>query len=95
MVEDKNKKVHPIVEKVLELAYQGFKSIEFDDYAIEQIEDLLKQYVGTPELFKAVVDLLNLANLLDKEGSHSASLKLLNAICSIAEYLDDGLEGSK
>ena len=87
MVEDQHKKVSPIVQKALELAYQGFEPVEFDDYAIEQIEDMLKQYIGKPDFLKVVVDLINLAGILDKQGSHSASIKLLIAVSCIADHL--------
>ena len=95
MAENQNKRVHPIVQKVLELAYQGFEPVEFDDYAIEQIEEMLNQYVGKPDLLKAVVDLINLAGVLEKQGSHSASFKLMIAISGVAKYLDHNTEESK
>jgi hypothetical protein len=95
MVEDQNNDVHPIVQKVLQLAYKGFEPVEFDDYAIEQLEDMLKQYVGKPDLLKAVVDLINLAGILEEQGSHSASIKLLTALSSVADYLKSCSEEEK
>ena len=40
---------HPIVTKVLEVAHKGLEPIELDEYAIEQIEDQLKESVGELE----------------------------------------------
>jgi len=88
MSEDKKKEVHPIVEKALEIAYQGFDCVEFDDYAIEELQEMLKQYFGKPELFNAVVDLINLAGLLDEQGSHSASMKLMVVVSTAADALE-------
>jgi len=84
MSEDKKKEVHPIVE----IAYQGFDCVEFDDYAIEELQEMLKQYFGKPELFNAVVDLINLAGLLDEQGSHSASMKLMVVVSTAADALE-------
>jgi len=68
MTEDKKRKVHPIAERALEMATPGIDTIEFDDYAVEQIQDLLKERFGKPDLINAVLDLLNLATILDKQG---------------------------
>jgi hypothetical protein len=87
MCENKNKEVHPIVKKALEMAYQGFDNIDFDDYAIEELQEMLKQLFGKPELLKAVIDLINLAGLLDEQGSRSASMKLLIVISTAADAL--------
>ena len=95
MAENQNKRVHPIVQKVLELAHQGFEPIEFDNYAIEQIEEMLAQYAGKLDLLPAVVDLINLAGVLEKQGSHSASFKLMIAISSVAKYLKQNTEESE
>lgn len=89
MTQDKNKQVHPIVERVLELAYHGFETVEFDDYAIEQIQELLKEQYGKPELKKAVVDLINLAAVLEEQGSKKASLRLIIAVSSAADALKE------
>lgn len=89
MSQDKEKNVHPIVERVLELAYQGYESVEFDEYAIEQIQELLRERYGKPDLKKAVVDLINLAAVLEESGSKKASLKLIIAVSSAADALKD------
>jgi len=39
MTEDRKKSLHPIVERALEMAYEGVEPIEFDDYAVEQLQD--------------------------------------------------------
>jgi len=85
MSEDNKRKRHPIYERALEMAIPGIEPIEFDDYAIEQIEDLLKQRFGKPDLLDAVSDLLELATLLDKQGCHSAALKIIIAASSAAD----------
>ncbi|MHA1375772.1 MAG: hypothetical protein ACTSR7_15930 [Promethearchaeota archaeon] len=87
MSEDKKKEVHPIVKKALEKAYQGFDSVKFDDYAIEELQEMLKQLFGKPELLKAVVDLINLARVLDEQGSHSASMKLMVVVSTAGDAL--------
>ena len=88
MSEDKKKEVHPIVKKALEIAYKGFDSINFDDYAIEELQEMLKQLFGKPELRNAVIDLINLANLLEEQGSHSASMKLMIVVSTTADALN-------
>jgi len=88
MTEDKKRKVHPIAERALEMAIPGIDTIEFDDYAVEQIQDLLKQRFGKPDLINAVLDLLNLATILDEKGCHSAAIKIITAAC----YAADGLK---
>jgi len=88
MSEDNKRKIHPIAERALEMAIPGIEPIEFDDYAVEQIQDLLKQRFGKPDLINAVIDLLNLADLLDKQGCHSAAIKIIIA----ASYAAEGLK---
>ncbi len=88
MTEDNKRKIHPIAERALEMAIQGIEPIEFDDYAVEQIEDLLRERFGKPDLINAVLDLLNLATILDKQGHHSAAIKIITAAC----YAADGLK---
>ena len=85
MSEDKKKEVHPIVKKALEIAYKGFDSIKFDDYAIEELQEMLKQYFGKQELHRAVIDLINLARILDEQGSHSASMKLMKVVSTAGD----------
>ena len=87
MSEDKKKEVHPIVKRALEMAYNGFDSIKFDDYVIEELQEMLKQYFGKPELRKAVIDLINLARILDEQGSHSASMKLMIVVSTAGDAL--------
>ena len=87
MSEDKKKEVHPIVKRALEIAYKGFDSVNFDDYAIEELQEMLKQYFGKPELHKAVIDLINLARVLDEQGSHSASMKLMMFVSTAGDAL--------
>ena len=80
-------KVHPIVKEVLNLARVGKEPIELDEDAIDQIQDSLEDIFESPELFKAVVDIINLANLLEQEGSPTASFALITVIASAAEPL--------
>ena len=80
-------KVHPIVKEVLNLAQVGKEPIELDEDAIDQIQDSLEDLFESPELFKAVVDLINLAKLLEEEGSPTASLSLMTIVASAAEPL--------
>ena len=89
MSEEKKRKVHPIVERALEMAYQGFEPVEFDDYAVEQLQDLVRQRFGKPDLLQAVIDLINLAALLDEQGCHSASMKLIIVVSTAADALKD------
>ena len=87
MSEDSKRDVHPIVKKALEISYQGYDGIEFDDYAIEELQEMLKQYYGKPELYNAIIDLINLAGVLDDRGSHSASMKLMIVVSTAADAL--------
>ena len=89
MSEEKKRKVHPIVERALEMAYQGFEPVEFDDYAVEQLQDLVRQRFEKPDLLQAVIDLINLAALLDEQGCHSASMKLIIVVSTAADALKD------
>jgi len=87
MSEDKKKEVHPIVKKALEIAYKEGDTVNFDEYVLEELQEMLKQLFGKPELFKAVIDLINLAGLLDEQGSHSASMKLITVVSTAADAL--------
>ena len=87
MSEDKKKEVHPIVKRALEIAYKGFDGVKFDDYAIEELQEMLEQCFGKPELRKAVIDLINLARVLDEQGSHSASMKLMMVVSTAGDAL--------
>jgi hypothetical protein len=83
----KKGEVHPIVDRALEMAQQGFEPVEFDDYAIEQLQELLKKRFGKPDLRRAVVDLINLAGVLDEQGSHSACMKLMRVVIIATDAL--------
>ena len=48
---------------------------------------MLKQYYGKTELHNAVIDLINLAGLLDEQGSHSASMKLITVVITAVDAL--------
>lgn len=87
MSEDNKRKIHPIAERALEMAIPGIEPIEFDDYAVEQIQDMLIERFGKPDLMTAVLDLLNLATILDKQGCHSAAIKIITAACIAADDL--------
>ncbi|MFX1269434.1 MAG: hypothetical protein ACFFAK_15855 [Promethearchaeota archaeon] len=63
--------------------------VEFDDYAVEQLQDLLRQCFGKPDLLKAVVDLINLAEVLEQQGCHSASMRLMIVVSIAADALKD------
>jgi len=80
-------KVHPIIDETLNLAQIGKEPIEFDEDAIDQIQDSLEDLFESEELFKAVVDLINLAKLLGEEGSPTASLALIKVIATTAKPL--------
>jgi len=88
----KKGKVHPIVERTLEMAQHGFEPVEFDDYAVEQLQELLKKRFGKPDLLKAVVDLINLAGVLDEQGSHSACIKLMKVVVIATDALKEARE---
>jgi hypothetical protein len=88
MTEDQDKNLHPVVERALEMAYEGIEPIQFDDYAVEQLEDLLKEYYGRQDLIEAVVQLLHLAVLLDEQGCKKASLKMIIVATSATEAVE-------
>jgi uncharacterized protein YajQ (UPF0234 family) len=87
MSEDQKKQLHPIVEKAIQLAYEEFETIQFDDYAIEQLEDILKEYYGKEGLPEAILELIRLAVELGEKGCTSASLKILTVATSVADAL--------
>jgi len=87
MSEDRKREVHPIVKRLLEISYMGFDSVDFDDYALEELQEMLEQCYGKPELRDAVVDLINLARSLDERGAHSASMKLILVVSNAADAL--------
>jgi len=41
MSEDRKREVHPIVKRLLEISYMGFNSVDFDDYALEELLEML------------------------------------------------------
>ena len=88
MTEDQKRQVHPIVERAMRMAYEGIEPIEFDDYAVEQLQDSLKEYFGKQDLVQAVQELIKLAFFLDKKGCHSASEKMIKVVASATEALN-------
>ena len=88
MTEDQKKKLHPIVEKALSMAYEGVEPIQFDDYAIEQLEDMLKEYYGKQGLPDAILELIRLSVVLDEKGCKSAAMKILIVAASAADELE-------
>ena len=88
MTEDQKRQIHPIVERAMGMAYKGSEPIEFDDYAVEQLQDLLREYFGKPDLVDAVLELINLAFFLDKKGCHSASEKIIKVVASATEAIN-------
>ncbi len=88
----KKGKVHPIVERALEMAQHGFEPVEFDDYAVEQLQELLKERFGKPDLLKTVVDLINLAGVLVEQGSHSACINLMKVVVIATDALKEARE---
>ena len=87
MSEEKKGELHPIVERALEMVTPDIETIEFDDYAVEQIQDLLRERFGKPDLMNAVLELLKLATILDEQGHNSAAIKIITAACSATEAL--------
>lgn len=88
MNDEKSKKnLHPIVNEALEIATTGVEPIEFDEFAIEELKESLKRWFGHPDLFKAVVELLNLAKILDEQGSHKAALSIVTIVATAADEL--------
>ena len=94
MSENNKKKVHPLVEKALNLFYEGYKCLELDDFAVEELEDSLKEYFGKAELVDVIVELLNLARVLDEQGSKTAAIKIIRVIVT-ANKAFEGLNKMK
>ena len=89
MTGDQEKIAHPIVEKAIKMAYKEGESVLFDDYAVEQLQDLLRGYYGKQDLVEAVMALLTFACFLDVEkGCHSASQKIIKVVESATEALE-------
>ncbi|MFX0033153.1 MAG: hypothetical protein ACFE8E_02675 [Candidatus Hodarchaeota archaeon] len=89
MTENQERPLHPIVERALKMAYEGFEPIEFDDYAVEQLQDMLKEYHRKQDLIEAVMELLRLFAVLNEQGCKSASLKILIVVSSAADALKE------
>ena len=94
MSTDKKGEVHTIVERALEMAVENFGVLVIDDYAVEQLQELLEQYFGKPELIGAVVSLINLAGVFEKQGSSSAALQIIKVVCIAADPLKEVKKGS-
>jgi hypothetical protein len=84
---EKKYKHHPILDEVLKLAYQTDNSFELDEYAIEQIEEIIIKYSEKPDFFNAIEDLIKFAYFLDMEKNHNASAKIMKAIENQTELL--------
>jgi hypothetical protein len=87
MTQEKTHKVHPIVKEALDIAYVGVEPVEFDDEAIDELKHSLAQWFGHPDLFMAIVDLLNFAGILQKEKSPTAALRIVEVVCTAADAL--------
>ena len=81
--------VHPIIKEALDIAQVGIEPVEFDDDAIDELKQSLANWFGHPDLFNAVVDLLNLAGILEKEGSPTAAVALIEVVCTAADALQE------
>ena len=88
MTKDQKREMHPIVERAIRMAYVGLEPVEFDDYAVEQLQDLLRKYFGKPDLVQAVQDLIKLSYFLDIKGCHSASKKMIKVMNIATEALN-------
>ncbi|MFX1298897.1 MAG: hypothetical protein ACFFD2_29060 [Promethearchaeota archaeon] len=89
MSQKKRREVHPIVKLALKLAYIGAEPVSFTEWAVDELKLSLKEYFGQPDLFNAVVDLINLAGILEKQGSPTAALALIKVVATAAEALKD------
>lgn len=88
MTEDQKRLTHPIVERAMEMASKGIDPIEFDNYAVEQLQDMLREYFGKQDLVQAVKELISFAYFLDvKKGCHLASRKIMKVVNSATEGL--------
>lgn len=89
MTSEQKHEVHPIIKEALDIAHVGVEPVEFDEDAIEELKHSLAQWFGHPYLFNAVVDLLNFAGILEKEGSPNAALAIVEVVCTAADALQD------
>jgi uncharacterized protein YpuA (DUF1002 family) len=81
-------KHHPILDDVLKLALRIDESINFDDYAVEQIENLIKDYSKKPDFSRALNDLITFSYFLEKEQkNYDASAKVMNALENVSDFL--------
>ena len=87
MTKDQKKLLHPLIERALEMVHEGVEPLEFDEYAVEQLEDLLRKYFGKHGLVEAVLELLRLAVVLDQKGCKRASIQILVVATSAADAL--------
>lgn len=89
MTEDQKGQTHPIVVRALKMASIGIDPVEFDNYAVEQLQEILREYFGKRGLVQAVEALLTLACFLDTEkGCHSASMKIIKVVNSATKALE-------
>ena len=86
---DNNKKIHPIIEKALQLAHSEGEKIQFSDEAVNEMKQLLKQYFGKPTLPLAIIELLKLSNVLNDQGHESAALAIIVVVCSAADAMKE------
>ena len=88
MSEEKKRSPHPIVNKTLEFARQGFEPVELDEYSVEQLQEILRQSFGKHDLDNAVIDLINLAGLLREQNSPKAAIQLVKVVAIAADELE-------
>jgi hypothetical protein len=89
MKENQKKPLHPLVERALGMGHEGAEPFELDDYAVEQLEELLSEYFGKPDLVEAVMELLRLSVVLNEKGCKSASVKILIVVSTAADALEN------
>ena len=89
MTTEKKHEVHPIVREALELAHVGAEPVEFSFEALDILKQSLAECFGQPSLFNAVVDLINLAGILEQEGAHTASLEIIELVATAADALQE------
>lgn len=85
MATEKKHEVHPIVLEALELAHIGAEPVEFSFEALDILKHSLAEYFGQPSLFNAVIDLLNLAGILEQEGAPTASTEIMELVATAAD----------
>ncbi len=90
MAERPRHEIHPIIHRALALArYSPVGDIIFDDFSIAELRDMLDATHGKPELFDAVVDLLNLAGELEKQNSKAGALAIITLVATAADALQE------